>query len=304
VIPDWKTNTVLFADLLRRRFPELLRRLSTLLRARHIPHGLVKDSKDVWLRDFAPIQSTLRSFVQFEYRPDYLKGYSNTVTSPQVFKRLSFLTNIRNSQLTIDGGNLVSDGSAAILTDKVFEENPDHSRKEIERELKAKLTVKRLIFIPQEPGDPIGHADGMVRFIGKGQVVASDYSESDKTFDDELMNVLVKHDLAIERLPYVPTEPLGKGIPSAVGNYVNFLRVGNLIFMPAYGLPEDRRAATRIASYIPNAEVIAVACRKLAHEGGVLNCATWTVRTSGHIQGRTKPSWDKPSWDKPGETNE
>jgi agmatine deiminase len=209
-----------------------------------------------------------------------LKGYADLITASPVFKRLKFLAKFHKSSLVIDGGNLVSDGTVAVLTDKVFRENPDRRRSEIERELKTTLAVKRLVFIPQEPADPIGHSDGMVRFIRKGQVILNNYAEFDRNFDAELAAALTKQDLAIERFPYVPSDGSDTGIPPAIGNYVNYLRVGSLIVMPKYGLPQDQTASMRIASLIPDAEVISVASRELAQEGGVLNCATWTVRTN------------------------
>src|SRR2546423_1584933 len=162
VITDWQTNAMLVADTLPRRFPALFEGLAAVLNAQHVPYAIIKGSRDVWLRDFAPIQVTGSKFVQFRYRPDYLRDHPGLITTPRVFKRLFFLKNLQSSGLIIDGGNLVSNGSTVILTDKVFQENPDRAQKEIEHELRTALGRPRLIFIPQEPDDIIGHSDGMV----------------------------------------------------------------------------------------------------------------------------------------------
>jgi agmatine deiminase len=63
-----------------------------------------------------------------------------------------------------------------------------------------------------------------------------------------------------------------------VGNFVNYLRVGELIVLPAYGLPEDAIALARLRSLCPDATVIPLDCKELAREGGVLQCTSWTTR--------------------------
>ena len=44
--------------------------------------------------------------------------------------------------------------------------------------------MDRLIFIPQEPGDVTGHADGVVRFIDGDSVVVNDYRRVDPEYGD------------------------------------------------------------------------------------------------------------------------
>jgi agmatine/peptidylarginine deiminase len=64
-------------------------------------------------------------------------------------------------------------------------------------------------------------------------------------------------------------------IGSAFGNYVNFLRVGNTIFMPQYGLEElDRKACEMIEHLGFSVSRIGGRIGCLADEGGVLNCVT------------------------------
>lgn len=279
MIADWQTNAVLFADLLPLRHPKLFQKLTGILKTRNIPFQTVKGTRDVWIRDFAPVQTGPDTFIQFRYRPDYLAGCKQLITRPAVFRRLKFIKRLRKSKLVIDGGNIVASASVAVLTKKVLSENPDRNRSEIRTELRSLLDIERLIVIPVEPDDPIGHADGMARFLNGSLIVVNDYSTIDRDFNDRLTSSLAKTGLRIERLPYVPDFSSRTEIPPATGNYVNFLRVGSLIVMPKYGLPEDRVAARRLTKLIPDAEIVSVPCRGLASEGGALNCATWTVHS-------------------------
>jgi agmatine/peptidylarginine deiminase len=65
---------------------------------------------------------------------------------------------------------------------------------------------------------------------------------------------------------------------SAVGLYINYLRVGNVVVLPGYDRPEDEDAMEAVRRVMPNAAVHQVHCRDLADYGGVLNCISWTIK--------------------------
>lgn len=280
MIGDWETNAVYVADTLAHRHPTLLQELTRILGEFIIPLVTVSGTADIWIRDAAPVQVVAEEFVQFVYRPDYLRdGYQHLITPPEAFRPLPFIRSVKRSELVIDGGNVVGTAKAVILTDKVFQENPDRSRDEIEVELRRLLRVKQVIFIPKEPYDQIGHSDGMVRFLDESTVIANDYSTVDPEFGHRLRASLERHGLTVEMLPYRPERKRIDGIDSAAGNYVNFLRVGNLILIPSYGTPQDAKAFNTLKRLCPRTTVVAVPSLDLAREGGVLQCVTWTVQT-------------------------
>ena len=55
-------------------------------------------------------------------------------------------------------------GTAAILTDRIYQENRPLTPAAIRERLRRELEVGKLIIIPVEPGDVLGHADGVLRF--------------------------------------------------------------------------------------------------------------------------------------------
>jgi len=83
----------------------------------------------------------------------------------------------------------------------------------------------------------------------------------------------------IIRIPNgLPPDEKSEGIASAVGNHINFLRLGNKLLLPYYGIPEDEIAREVLQNALPDIEVIPVdipGIKKLASKGGVLNCITW-----------------------------
>ena len=67
-------------------------------------------------------------------------------------------------------------------------------------------------------------------------------------------------------------------LPSAVGIYINYLRVGDVVVVPGYDRDEDQEAMEKIQKAMPDASVLQVPCRALAEKGGVLNCVSWTIK--------------------------
>ncbi len=66
------------------------------------------------------------------------------------------------------------------------------------------------------------------------------------------------------------------------GLYLNYLHVGNLIVVPQFGYkPYDKKAIDIINSvYGKTHQVVPFKANWLAKEGGVLNCASWTVKSA------------------------
>lgn len=278
MIADCETNVVFVADRLEPRFPELYRGLKAILTKHGITLKTIPGTQDVWCRDYAPVQVSEHQFVQFRYAPDYLAGkqYRHLKADGKIGSTLPWIKNCLRSEIVLDGGNLVRWRDKVILTEKIFAENPNRERGRLIGELERLLNVDRLILIPQEPGDITGHADGVVRFVNSDSVVVNDYRRLDPEYGLRLLAILEAAGLEVHDVPYQPGSGSSRGMPSAVGNYVNFLQVGTVLIMPSYGLPEDGQAREEFTRCFSNCSVNALDCRGLARFGGLLNCVSWT----------------------------
>ncbi len=276
MIPNLATNTVFISDLLPAGHRTVARALKAALgeRLRTIP-----GAKDVWVRDFMPLQLDADRFLQFRYDPDYLRDSPELRTDNGV--SLVRVHHCGYSNLVIDGGNIVRWKDAAILTDKVYKENPGHERPALRNALRSALEVDRLIICPQEPGDVVGHADGMVRFVDGHTLLANDYSSANPPFGRRLVSALKRHGFDVVAFPYRPSYKTIDGIPSASGVYINFLQTRDTIMVPAFGLAEDAPAADVLRREFPHTRVVPVRCGRLAENGGVLNCVTWNILING-----------------------
>jgi agmatine deiminase len=281
MLADHQANSVYVAGRLQARFPRLWRELEQTLLENGVPLFRLDGAKDLWLRDFLPVQVTADRFVQFRYEPDYLEdGYGHLITDAGICRAIPHLTSCRSSDINLDGGNVVAGRNKAILTDKVFQENPQHSPRRLLGELRQLLQVEEIIIIPREPGDPLGHSDGIARLLHDDLAVINDYSAVSRAYGKSLRAVLKRHRLEHETVPYFIEDRETDGIPSAMGCYVNFLRVGQLLIVPAYGAPADDEAVRKLEVLCPGALVVPLRCVRLARRGGVLHCASWNLRAN------------------------
>jgi agmatine deiminase len=278
MIADAEINGVFLADQLRDRFPCLFQQLNQTLVSHGVEVRLLHDVRDIWARDYCPIQVGSEEFVQFQYEPDYLKRHPKKRTGREVSRQFQDLGQCLHSEINLDGGNVVASQKSAILTDKIYAENRNRGPDELREELQELLQVEQLIVIPKEPDETFGHSDGMLRFINERSVLINDYTRLAPAFGNGLATVLHDHDLIVESLPYTWDKRSHYGIESAVGCYTNFLRTEQVIVVPAYGRKHDEEAIAKLRTVFPNVPVVSLDCRALASRGGVLNCIAASFR--------------------------
>lgn len=280
MVAESEMNFVWVSDLLACRFPSVCRGLERILSEYGVGFGSLAGTRDIWVRDFMPVQVDRDgSFVLFRYLPDYLRhGYRHLITDArEIIPGLSGVRSCEFSDIVLDGGNVVRHHDKAVVTDRVFRENPGMRRADLRRELRRLLKLGTLIVIPTEPGDVVGHADGVVRFVDEGTVLVNGYRDVDGRYRSALRRLLRAAGLCVIELPYLPEAERSGSIPSAFGCYLNHLQVGRVVVVPSYGLPEDKEVQRAIRRWFPGSAVRSVDCSDLSFEGGVLNCVTWDV---------------------------
>ena len=276
MIADHETNVVFVAVTLEREFPAVYSGLKNILGHHDIPLRTIPGTRSIWSRDYLPIQVAEDRFVQFRYAPDYLTGkYRHLRADGGVGPKLPWLKSCLRSEFVLDGGNFVGWGDRAIVTGKVFRENPGRTRKVVAEDLRKCLGVAELIVVPTEPDDPIGDSDGMVCWLGERSVLINDYSKIDGSFRRRIHESFRRHQVDLVELPYEPQPGGRNGILTAAGNWMNFLRVRDLLIVPTFGMKGDEQAIDILGDVHSGYAVETVDCRELAEEGGLLHCATW-----------------------------
>lgn len=222
-----------------------------------------------------PIQNALGKLICFEYSPDYLMDAPHLRTeNSEVCDAMGL--NYYVNYVTLDGGNVIHYGGKVIMCDKVFKENQDFTEKELKERLKKIFRVNQVILIPTPTDDLFGHADGVVRFVKSNLVLINKYRKEDEEYKNNLIKVLVKAKIKYFELPYNPYN--NKTHLDANGIYLNYLQMKGIIFVPVYGLKEDKQAIRVLKSVFPKEKIVPVPSNEIAKQGGVLNCISWNIK--------------------------
>ena len=256
--------TILISNLLIKNHATIANTLRSILNKYDIKCEIL-ETKDIWMRDFMPFLLDDGRLVSYDYDPDYQKDdkYNHLRTKIQPLKE--------HINLVLDGGNFVRLGSKAIMTDKIFIENPSKTKTEIIEIIKQKCALNELIIIPRQPYDMLGHSDGMVRWIDENSVLVNDFSNESKSFNDRLVKSLKKHGLKIKFLKY------GEGFFSKTrdwGAYLNSIKIKDILIVPIYGIVDDDVAVEQIKKIYSGCSVETINLREIIELGGALHCIT------------------------------
>lgn len=247
-------------------------------------------SYDIWIRDWAPVcgveDSGKTSLVKAMYHPHYISS-EESIPCDNAGKRLAVLTHNESWRFPLiwDLGNITHNGNGvAIISDRILKDNREFSRENINELFEIMLGITKLILIPEEPGDVTGHVDGLIRFVDEKVLVISKYPDICKKENRfiERIKTQICNELGEEyKIFGIPnglfSDETVEGIPSAFGNHLNFLRLGNHIYLPVYGIDSDKNAKRIFEKILPDVKLIPVESSALSHKGGVLNCITWVT---------------------------
>lgn len=268
---------VFMSELLMNKYPETCKNLIAILEKHHVNYSFIKGTKDIWCRDYMPIQTESGKLIQFRYEPSYLKGEEwDSIRSDvrEVCEKNGL--NPRFSDINLDGGNVLICDGRAIISDRIFAENPNYEKDSLVDEL-SKLLECEIIIIPAQNGDYTGHADGMVRFVNRNTILGNSLESEFKYWRDGMQKVIHQYDLKYIDVPFFEQKDR-KHPDSAIGIYVNYLEVNNLIVVPVFGREEDKQAIDIIQKAFPDKIIETINYNDVAQEGGLLNCTTWVIQ--------------------------
>ena len=274
-----KGQTVYMSELLMSKHQETCKNLIKILEKHHVNYSFIKGTNDIWCRDYMPVQIESGKLIQFTYNPSYLKGKKEWEESRSDVTEICKLNNIDTtfSDINLDGGNVLICDGRAIISDRIFTENPTKDKDSLVNVL-SKLLECEIIIIPAENDDFTGHADGMVRFVNRNTILGNRMTDEYKYWQKGMQKVLEAYNLTYIDVPFITDIKDSKHPESAIGIYVNYLEVNDLIVMPVFGREEDAQAIDIIQKAFPNKQIETINYNDVAKEGGLLNCTTWVVK--------------------------
>jgi agmatine/peptidylarginine deiminase len=250
-----------------------------VLKSSDIAPYYLPNTKDIWARDYMPIQISKDKFIEYRYDPDYLQA--------KKYRKLKSYTDIicdtiglktTKTDIILDGGNVIKSNNCVILTDKAVQENRDlYTKKELINKLYELFEVDKVVLIPWDKEEIYGHADGMIRFINEDTVLVQDYyDEYSETFRNKFYGALESNNLNWIKLKFD-----GENVDERSWSYMNFLQTKDIILLPSFGIPEDKEALEQIKKYYPDyadGKIHQIDWNEMIDGEGSLNCISWTIK--------------------------
>ena len=249
MLHDSQTDLVFIPMAIRYHFPKLYKSLIEAFMIAHvkcweIPYTASKTR--LWVRDWMPITVDRKGdMAQFGYNPDYLRAPRYAKYKPDMIPILDDMkiTPFRYDDTILDGGN--------VLTDK-----------------KGRVYMTDKIFL-ENPDIPRRLLLAYLKEkLNARSIKIVHWDKSDIYGHVDGMMAIADDGSLITDLSW---------------EYLNFLRVGNKIFMAQLGKPTDEPALKRIQEAFPNCIVFPIQhAQCLTRLGGGLHCATWNTIEKGY----------------------
>lgn len=277
MIPNRECNQVYFSSLLRDdpRYGDACIRITKILGKHNVKYSFLEGTKDIWCRDYMPVQLEVDEFIAFKYEPSYLQKRKDLKSVP---KEVCQINNIRArfSEINLDGGNVVNWKSTAILTTRVFDENKRRIFTFIKSKIEKELDVK-VHLVSDIEDDMTGHVDGHLRFLNENTFLVNELKGEESYWVKSFKKMIRNGGFSYIEMPWFNTSDEG----SAVGIYVNYLEVGNLIIFPVFEVKgnRDHEALAVIKKVFPERIIEPININTIAKEGGLMNCISWQVKT-------------------------
>ena len=276
MITDKEANIVYFSEqILNAKYLDAFNRIKLILDKHKVKYDFLKETKDIWCRDYMPIQINQGKFIQFRYEPSYLLEELDLKSITKDVLKANKL-DATFSDINLDGGNIVRSSDSVIITNRVFKEN-NESKEILLAKLETILETK-VYLIPDITNDMTGHSDGHVRFIDDKTVLVNSLDQELNYWQDGFKKMIEDSGLSYIEMPWVSYSDK-KHKESAIGIYVNYLEIGNLIVFPIFEIDgnRDKEALKVIKEAFPNNIIEPVNIKEIANEGGLLNCISWTI---------------------------
>ena len=204
MITDQDTNTLFFADdrVADVKTAEAYRKIRDFLRNEGVQIRILEGTRDIWVRDFMPIQVSEHKMLKFDYNPSYLDNdkYLNSKTSNEEVASICAKNNITLtlSDIKLDGGNIVKCKDAVILTDRILADNTNYSTSGLLKKLED-LFECEVYIIPSDPEKKIyGHSDGVLAYIDDNKLLVTKYPDSKYIIKIFGIRVIIKHKTKFE----------------------------------------------------------------------------------------------------------
>ena len=242
------------------------------------------EMQDIWMRDFSPLNAARPVMMRYSAagQGGGKKGQSDADAVQDVLAEVMDAAGMRAtpSDLINDGGNFVDDYAGNVVMSRKFLSDNDLSESEGRAAVRQITGAQHVAFIDADEQGGLEHADGVVAFLSDNVLVINTYPDDPKyagelTADLKrgLPNVTI-HEIIT---PYDGREIYDSRFGSACGLYTNMLVTPERIYVPQFGIPEDKIAVADIRRWTDKT-IVPVSSSGVCKMGGGVRCMSWQTR--------------------------
>ena len=256
----------------------------------------IHPNDDYWVRDNGPIfvydsnnNLTILDFGFNGWGGD--TQYSLCDTIPSLLATDLNIPVIDLSGFVLEGGSIEIDGHGSVMLTRssvsAADRNPNLTEAQIEDYMTTYLGLTNFIWLDGQFGGAQDitdmHIDGFAKFVDSSTIIT--FSNSDllywglSTADIAALNAATNvsgNSYTLVTLPLTQNNVVttwGNNIQFK-GSYVNYYVANTVVLVPIYDDPNDSIALNIIQGQYPNRTVVAIDCRNLYFNGGMVHCVT------------------------------
>ncbi|MEV6108044.1 agmatine deiminase family protein [Streptomyces sp. NPDC051940] len=195
------------------------------------------------------------------------------------------------SGMILEGGSITVDGEGTLITTEQCllhpNRNPGMNRDQIEAELKARLGVRKVVWLPYGgllDTETDGHVDGVCAFAAPGKVVVSLPDDTDHPDYARMRanRAVLEASTDAEGRPFEIVDVPQTAFAHVAGtdvevSYLNYYIANDGVVVPVAGVPQDDEALAVIAAAHPGRKVVGVRAVTIAFGGGGVHCITQQI---------------------------
>ncbi len=239
---------------------------------------------DIWMRDFG--MSNTVSPLMFRYTATAQGGGqkgqrdADTVQADLALFAERAGLDFKETDLFNDGGNFVDDYAGNVVVSRKFLRDNKLTEQHARDKLRKFTGIRQVAFIEADEQGGLEHADGVVSFVETNTLIINSYP-TDPEYSHNLKTVL-KSSLPGVKIheiitPYDGSKTHDDRFGSACGLYTNALVTPKRIYLPQFGIPEDKIAMAQVNA-ITEKEVVPIDSRDVCFMGGGVRCMSWQLR--------------------------
>jgi agmatine deiminase len=251
-----------------------------------------------WTRDYCPqfvrdaagnVAAVAWRFTGWAKYPNHKRDAAVAQRVARQQRRTIWLPAIGSRRIVLEGGAIDVNGRGALLTTEecllspVQTRNPGLSRADLERALADHLGIRKVLWLGDgiAGDDTHGHVDDLARFVdARTVVVAACDDPCDENYDrlrenrDRLREMTDQDDASLRVVELPMPAPLvfdGQRLPAS---YANFYIGNDVVLVPTFNDPADRRALGILGDLFPTRRVVGIHAVDLVLGLGTLHCMT------------------------------